>query len=69
MNKVQLSDEILKFVENNTDHIVYDDLQTSNAVWSRIFSSIPDEVQPEINKKDIDTLEKIVKLLRSKYDG
>tara|TARA_R100001086_G_C11804809_1_gene249831 strand:+ start:624 stop:833 length:210 start_codon:yes stop_codon:yes gene_type:complete len=69
MNKVQLSDEILKFVENNTEHIVYDDLQTLNAVWSRIFSSIPDEVQTEINKKDIDTLEKIVKLLRSKYDG
>ena len=69
MNKVQLSDEILKFVENNTEDIVYDDLQTLNAVWSRIFSSIPDEVQPEINKKDIDTLEKIVKLLRSKYDG
>ena len=69
MNKVQLSDEILKFVEQNTEHIVYDDLRTLNAVWSRIFSSIPDEVQPEINKKDIDTLEKIVKLLRSKYDG
>ena len=69
MNKVQLSDEILKFVENNKEHIVYDDLQTLSAVWSIIFSSIPDEVQPEINKKDIDTLEKIVKLLRSKYDG
>ena len=69
MNKVQLSDEILKFVEQNTEHIVYDDLETLNTVWSRIFSSIPDEVQPEINKKDIDTLEKIVKLLRSKYDG
>ena len=68
MNKVQLSDEILKFIEKNTEHIVYDDLETLNAVWSRIFSSIPDEVTPKVNKKDIDTLEKIVKLLRSNYE-
>jgi len=43
MDKNELGQELLKFIENNMDHILYDDLETLNEVWTRIHNCIPED--------------------------
>ena len=43
MDKHELGKELLKFIENNMEHIFYDDLETFNEVWTRIHNCIPED--------------------------
>lgn len=43
MDKYRLSEEVLEFIEQNTEHILHDDIEKLNEVWTRIYNSVPDE--------------------------
>jgi len=43
MDKHELGKELLKFIENNMEHIFYDDLETFNEVWTKIHNCIPED--------------------------